>query len=166
MNGGKMDFFEFALEVEKKTIESYRELAEKCRSNEGVKNILSMLADDHEKHTKTLQEMKTKRAGKMEETEAFRKARQVFTNMKKEKEPFSCDLDQVKLYEDAHELVLEKIRFYADSAEKMEEEDRALVKNMAEEEKKQASVLENIIEMVRRPETWLEDAEFHHLDEY
>jgi hypothetical protein len=37
---------------------------------------------------------------------------------------------------------------------------------MAEEEKKQAVVLGNIIEMVRRPETWLEDAEFRHLDEY
>jgi len=166
MNGGKMYFFEFALEMEKKTIESYRELAEKCQSNEGVKNILLMLADDHEKHTQTLLGMKNKTAGAMEETEAFRNARQVFTNMQKEKEPFTCDLDQVKLYEDARDLVLEKIKFYTDFAEKMEEEDRALVEKMAEEEKKQATVLENIIEMVRRPETWLEDAEFHHLDEY
>jgi len=162
-----MDFFEFALEMEKKTIESYRELAEKCRSNEGIKNILSMLADDHEKHTKTLKEIQDKTAGEMEETDAFRKARQVFSNMQKEQNPFSCDLDQVKLYEDARELVLEKIRFYKDFAPKMEgEESKKLVAKMAEEEEKQASVLENIIEMVRRPETWLEDAEFHHLDEY
>jgi rubrerythrin len=162
-----MDFFEFALDLEKKTIESYRTLAEKCQSNEGVKNILLMLADDHEKHTKTLKDMQSKTSVEMEETEAFREARDVFVTMQKDKTPFSCDLDQVKLYEDARDLVLKKLQFYLDIVEKMEgEENRALVKKIAEEEKKQAFVLGNIIEMVRRPETWIEDAEFHHLDEY
>ena len=162
-----MDFFEFALEMEKKTIESYRTLAEKCQSNEGVKNILLMLADDHEKHKETLMEIESGAFVEMEETEAFREARRVFSNMQKDKNPFSCDIDQVRLYEDARDLVLKKLQFYLDIVDKMEsEEHRGLVVKMAEEEKKQAAVLENIIEMVRRPATWLEDAEFHHLDEY
>ena len=162
-----MNFFEFALEMEKKTIESYRKLAEKCQSNEGVKNILLMQADDHEKHIKTLKEMQSKTSVEMEETETFREARQVFAEMQKDKTPFSCDLDQVKLYEDARDLVLKKLEFYSDVVEKMEtEENKTLLKKIAEEERKQAFVLGNIIEMVRRPETWLEDAEFHHLDEY
>lgn len=162
-----MDFFKFALEMEKKTIESYRMLAEKCQSNEGVKNILLMLAEDHKKHTRTLEEMQNNTAVEMKETGAFREARALFTNMQEDKTPFSCDIDQVKLYEDARELVLKKLQFYADIVDQMEpEENKVLVKKMAEEEKKQAVVLGNIIEMVRRPQTWLEDAEFHHLDEY
>ncbi|MGD8537867.1 MAG: ferritin family protein [Candidatus Aminicenantes bacterium] len=162
-----MEFFEFALEMETKTIESYRTLAEKCQSNEGVKKILLMLAEDHEKHTDTLREMQTSALVEMEETEVFREARRVFSDMQNNKSPFSCDIDQVRLYEDARELVLKKRQFYEDIAAKLEtEESRALVAKMAEEEKKQAVVLDNIIEMVRRPETWLEDAEFHHLDEY
>jgi rubrerythrin len=162
-----MNFFEFALELEKKTIESYRSLAEKCESNEGVKNILLMLADDHEKHAKTLKEMQNNAAVEMEETEAFREARELFSNMQEDKTPFSCEIDQVKLYEDARDLVLKKHQFYLDVVEKMEtEENKALVKKMAEEEKKQAIVLGHIIEMVSRPLSWLEDAEFHHLDEY
>lgn len=162
-----MDFFKFALEMEKKTIESYRMLAEKCQSNEGVKNILLMLAEDHKKHTRTLEEMQNNTAVEMKETGAFREARALFTNMQEDKTPFSCDIDQVKLYEDARELVLKKLQFYADIVDQMEpEENKILVKKMAEEEKKQAVVLGNIIEMVRRPQTWLEDAEFHHLDEY
>ena len=162
-----MEFFEFALEMETKTIESYRTLAEKCQSNEGVKKILLMLAEDHEKHTDTLKEMQTSSLVEMEETEVFREARRVFSDMQNNKNPFSCDIDQVRLYEDARELVLKKRQFYEDIAAKLEtEESRALVVKMAEEEKKQAVVLDNIIEMVRRPETWLEDAEFHHLDEY
>jgi rubrerythrin len=162
-----MNFFKFALEMEKKTIESYRMLAEKCQSNEGVKNILLMLAEDHKKHTRTLEEMQNKAAVEMKETGVFREARVLFTNMQEDKNPFSCDIDQVKLYEDARELVLKKLQFYTDIVDQMEtEEDKTLLKKMAEEEKKQAAVLENIIEMIRRPQTWLEDAEFHHLDEY
>ncbi len=162
-----MEFIDFALEMEKKTIESYRALAEKCQSHEGIKNILLMLADDHEKHTVTLKEMQNRASVEMDETEVFHEARRVFSSMQKNKNPFSCDIDQVRLYEDARELVLKKQRFYLDVAEKMElEEAKALVLKMAEEEKKQAVVLDNIIEMVRRPETWLEDAEFHHQDEY
>jgi rubrerythrin len=162
-----MDFFEFALDQEQQTIESYQTLAEKCQSNEGVKNILLMLADDHKKHTKTLREIQKKTSVEMEETETFREARELFAEMQRDKTPFSCDIDQVKLYEEARDLVLKKLQFYLDTIEKMEtEENKTLVKKMAEEEKKQAFVLENIIEMVRRPETWLEDAEFHHLDEY
>jgi rubrerythrin len=162
-----MEFIEFALEKERKTIESYRALAEKCQSHEGVKNILLMLADDHEKHSDTLMEMQNSASVEMEGAEVFREARRMFSDMQKDKNPFSCDINQVKLYEGARELVLKKHQFYLDVAEKMEnEESKVIVIKMAEEEKKQAVVLENIIEMVRRPETWLEDAEFHHLDEY
>ena len=162
-----MNFFEFALELEKKTIESYRSLAEKCESNEGVKNILLMLADDHEKHAKILEEMQNNAAVEMEETEAFREARELFSNMQEDKTPFSCEIDQLKLYEDARVLVQKKLQLYLDIVEKMDtEENKTLVKKMAEEEKKQAVVLGHIIEMVSRPQSWLEDAEFHHLDEY
>jgi rubrerythrin len=162
-----MDFFKVALEMEEKTIESYRSLAEKCQSHEGVKNILLMLAEDHEKHTKTLKEMQNNAAVEMEETEAFREARELFSNMQKDNAPFSCEIDQVKLYEDARDLVLKKLQFYLDMVMNIEnEKNKSLVNQMAEEEKKQAVILDHIIEMVRRPQTWLEDAEFHHLDEY
>jgi rubrerythrin len=162
-----MDFLEFAQDMENKTIESYRTLAEKCQSNEGVKNILIMLAADHKKHAKALEKLRIETAVEMEETEVFREARELFAGMQGDKIPFSCEIDQVKLYEDARDLILKKLQFYSDIVEKMEtEENRVLVRKLAEEEKKQAVVLGNIIEMVRRPQSWLEDAEFHHLDDY
>jgi rubrerythrin len=162
-----MDFLEFALEMENRTIKSYQALAEQCQSHEGIKNILLMLAEDHEKHTETLKELEARSDVDMEETEVFREARRVFSEMQKDKNPFSCDVDQVKLYEDARDLVLKKLQFYEDVAAKVETgESKAIVRKMAEEEKKQAVVLDNIIEMVRKPETWLENAEFYHSDEY
>ena len=34
-----MEFFEFATDLEQKTVDTYRELAQQCRTNEGVRNI-------------------------------------------------------------------------------------------------------------------------------
>jgi len=47
--------------------------------------------------------------------------------------------------------------------EKYQEE---LFLRLAEEEKKHFFLLKNIVEFVSRPETWLENAEFYHLEEY
>lgn len=162
-----MEFFEFAIDLEKKAIDTYRELAHQCRTNEGIKNILLMLVSDHEKHAQTLEKMKAKTRIEMTKTEAFREARKVFESMKRDKDVFSCDIDQLQLYKAARDLVQKKQKLYKDMASSMElEEDKILLSRLAEEEKKQATVLDNIIEMVNRPNTWLEDAEFHHLDEY
>ena len=57
--------------------------------------------------------------------------------------------------------------FYQEKAGQMEEEyQREIFTALAEEEKKHFFLLENIIEFVSRPRNWLENAEFHHLDEY
>jgi len=45
-------------------------------------------------------------------------------------------------------------------------EDNKMIEKLVSEEKKHLLVLENIIEMVNRPNLWIEDAEFNHLDEY
>jgi rubrerythrin len=71
------------------------------------------------------------------------------------------------LYKEARNLVQKKQQFYEEMVDRMgSDENKNLVKHLVEEEKKQAAVLDNIIEMVSRPNTWLENAEFHHLDEY
>jgi len=162
-----MEFFDQALEMEKKTVETYHELAEKCRTNEGIKNILQMLAHDHEKHAGILNKMRRESGAGMAKTQAFREAHMLFKEMHGKNETFTCDLDQLLLYKEAHDLVLKKAKLYAEMRDKADsEEERALLGKLVDEEKKQAEVLDNIITMVERPNTWLEDAEFVHLDEY
>jgi hypothetical protein len=162
-----MEFFEFVIDLEQQTVDTYRELAHLCRTNEGVKNILLMLSADHDKHMQTLEKMKAKTQFEMTKTEAFRAARKLFDEMQRDKKVFSCDIDQMKLYKEARDLVQKKQQFYEEMVGRMDtEENKNLVKHLAAEEKKQGSVLDNIIEMVSRPDTWLENAEFHHLDEY
>lgn len=57
--------------------------------------------------------------------------------------------------------------FYLDKCTIVElQYQKELFLKLAEEEKKHYFLLDNIIEFVSRPETWLENAEFCHLEEY
>lgn len=162
-----MEAFDLALDMEKQTVKIYRDLADLCVSHEGIKKILQMLADNHAKHIQTLENMGSKPPFEMQGTRAFKEARKLFEKMHGSKETFSCDLDQLSLYKDARNLILKKRKLYAEMMDTTEsEEGKGFLRRLAEEEKKQAAVLDNIIAMVERPKTWLEDAEFVHLDEY
>jgi hypothetical protein len=87
--------------------------------------------------------------------------------MQRTREVFSCDIEQLQLYKEARDLVQKKQQVFEEMISSMEvEEHKTLLSQLAEEEKKQAMILDNIIEMVSRPNTWIENAEFVHLDEY
>jgi rubrerythrin len=160
-------FFNLAIDLEKKSVDTYRELAHQCRTNEGIKNILLRLVADHERHARTMEKMRVKAPAEMAKTEAFQEARKMFEKMQKDKDVFSCDIDQLRLYREARDLVQKKQKLFDEMADRMEsEEKKNLLKQIAAEEKKQVMVLDNIIEMVDRPNTWIENAEFHHLTDY
>ncbi len=163
-----MDFFQIAIDTEQMVEDHYRDLADHCTTNKGIKNILTMLADDHRKHKVAFEKMKKEeKVPHLTNTLAIKKAIEVFNEIKEKKNSFTCDMDEVKLYTKARELVKHKIRLYTDAKYGLKDvSQKKIIKSIIAEEKKQAEVLENIIEMVNRPNTWLENAEFYHLDEY
>jgi rubrerythrin len=162
-----MDFYEKAYELENTAIRMYQDLSENCGPYEGIRNILVNMKKNHETHLQTLKEMKDKSCGGMEPTDAFIQTKNLFEKMQSEKNTFSCDMDQLRVYERARDLIIQKLEFYEGMVGKMDcEDDNKMIKELVSEEKKHLVVLENIIEMVNRPNLWLEDAEFNHLDEY
>jgi len=163
-----MDFFQTAIDIEQLVEDDYRALVDHCSTNIGIKNILTMLADDHEKHRSAFIHMKKEEdIALIPDTGVFKKAKEIFSEIKKKQEPYTCDIDQVKLYEKARELVRNKISLYTDAMNGLKNEpQKKILQSIITEEMKQEKVLDNIIEMVNRPNTWLEDAEFYHLDEY
>jgi rubrerythrin len=57
--------------------------------------------------------------------------------------------------------------FYLDRADQAKDtEQKQLFRRLASEEKKHCYLLENIVDFVSRPRSWLENAEFLHLDDY
>ncbi|MBN1274537.1 MAG: hypothetical protein JXB26_19930 [Candidatus Aminicenantes bacterium] len=162
-----MGFYDIAADLEQKTIKTYKNLAEQCVTHEGVRNILLMLARDQEKHAAKIEEIRNKTCEGIDDTNVFKEARRLFEEMQRKRETFACDLDQLKLYRDARDLLSEKKSLYTKMSQEADcDEDRNLLLRLADEEKKQILVLDNIIEMVDRPNHWLEDAEFTHLEEY
>jgi rubrerythrin len=167
LKGGNMDLIKYAIEMEEESKKYYLELAEKCANNEGVKNILKMLAFEHEKHSEAFQFINEDQYQKLENSVSFREVDKLFKKMKADKQTFSCDIDQVDLYKKALDLVRKKYDFYKEALSTVESLDsKKLLKKIVEEEHHQKYVLENLVEMVTRPDKWLENAEFYHFDEY
>jgi rubrerythrin len=160
-----MDIFDYAMRMEKDGENYYRQLVEKT-DNKGIKAIFTMLAEEEVKHYKTVAQMKTQRP-QMAETTVLADAKNIFTQMKESSEQFDFATKQRRLYEKAQDIEKKSEDFYRQKANEVEQQyQRELFLKLAEEEKKHYFLLENIIQLVSRPQTWLENAEFYHLEEY
>ena len=160
-----MNIFEYAMQMEKDGENYYRELAQKT-NNKGIKTILTMLADEEVKHYNAVEQMMTTNP-QMAETTILTDAKNVFEQIKKGQGAFDIDVGQIQLYKKAQDIEEKSRDFYLEKANRVEKEyQKELFLKLAGEEKKHYFLLENIINFVSRPETWLENAEFFHLEEY
>ena len=160
-----MDIFDFAMQMEEDGKYFYIELAKKV-ADKGMKSILEMLANDELKHYHTIKEMKEKQP-MMAETKVLENAKNIFAEMKEKNEEIDFPTSSIDLYKKAQEIEEKSRNFYLDKSKEIEDPgQKELFLKLAEEEKKHYFLLENIIEFVSRPQTWLENAEFNHLEEY
>ena len=162
-----MKFINTAIEMEESTLDYYLDLAEKCAANEGLKKILRMLAKDHAQHLVKFQQMSNKESTDLDETDAFESTIDYFRNLQQDKEIFSCDIDQLSMYQKALDLVGKKLVFYHKCESDLDnQKNKAILGEIIKEENQHRYVLQNIIEMISRPLEWIENAEFNHIVEY
>lgn len=160
-----MDIFEYAMQMEKDGEKYYRQTAEYI-TNKGLKTILTMLADDEVRHFNAIKEMQTAEPD-MSATTILTDAANVFTQMQQANESFNFNIKQTEMYRMAQDIEERSRQFYLDQADKVElDYQKKLFLRLADEEKKHFLLLENMIDFVSRPEQWLENAEFCHLEEY
>ncbi len=158
-----MNIFEYAMQMEKDGQEYYRQLARQT-DNKGLQTILTMLADEEVKHYNAIERMQTAEPH-MTEVTILTDARNIFVQIKESGESFDFDIKQTDLYRKAQDIEKESRDFYSGKADEVTEEyQRELFLKLAEEEKRHYFLLDNIIEFVSRPEYWLENAEFCHLE--
>jgi len=142
----------------------YRRLAGGS-SSQGMSRILTALADDEAKHYITVKAMAEDAEPAMVQTTVLAEAKNVFAQM----QGTSLDLGglQVEVYRQAQEIERRSRVFYEEQADQVSTASaRAILLEIADEEQRHYFLLERIVEFVDRPETWVEDAEFNHLDEY
>ena len=160
-----MNIFEFAMEKEKYSEGYYRQLAAKS-NNKGLEAVFNMLADEEAKHCKIVSDMKEDITPDLVETAVLSDAKDIFAKMRESAQNFDFNISQTELYRKALQIEKQSQDFYLVKANEAERAHKEIFLKLADEEKKHYFLLENIIDFVSRPETWLENAEFYHLDEY
>ncbi len=164
-----MNIYDYAIQMEKDGEAYYRELGRKS-NHEGLQFIFTLLADEEVSHYTVLQQMKDANPEATlseKEKELLGSAKNIFAEMKEQVAGMNFSLPQADFYRKALDTEEKSIEYYLEMSEKVEsDEHKAIFKKLAAEEKKHKFLMENLVDFVSRPTTWLEDAEFFHLDEY
>lgn len=161
-----MDIFEFAMEKEKYSERFYRDLASRM-SHTGLKNILTMLADEEAKHYRTVERMKTESPQEVTDTPVLENAREVFEKMRGSAEKLDFHISEADLYRKACDIEEASRKFYLEKAQEARDPaHKQIFRKLAAEENKHYIIVDNIRSFVSRPETYLENAEFFHYDDY
>jgi rubrerythrin len=159
------NILEYAMQMEKDGEDYYRQLARQT-SNKGLHTILTMLADEEVKHYNVIERMQIKEPN-MTETTILTDAKNIFVQTKESGESFDFDINEAELYKKARDIEKKSRDFYTEKADDVTEEyQKEIFLILADEENKHYLLLDNIIEFVSRPEQWLENAEFFHLEDY
>lgn len=161
-----MDIFKFAMEKEKYAEQYYRELADKA-DHAGLKRILTMLAEDEVRHYQTVERMKSDTPGAITETPALAGAKEVFEKMRRGAEQFDFDISEVDLYRKACDIEAKAKKFYLQKVQEVEDPGhKEILQKLADEEDKHLMLVQGLCDFVSAPETFLENAEFSHFDDY
>lgn len=163
----QMNIYKYAMKMEKDGESYYNELANKT-DDAGLKRILRMLANDEVKHYHIIEQMiKTDVGAKLAESDILKNAKNIFIKIKGKSLVFDFDLSQINFYRKAREIEEKSYKFFIKMSDKAEiESQRKIFLKLAGEEKRHMFLMENLVEFVSRPETWIENAEFNHLDNY
>lgn len=162
-----MDIFKFAMKMEKDGERYYRELMNRT-DNEGLRKILSLLANEEINHYQIIEQMNQGSGDTISvETTVLKDAKNIFIQMKESKQDVLSVEGEVDLYTKAKEIEKASRIFYAEKAQETNnEQHKQIFLRLSEEEKKHEFLMDNLVEFITRPDTWLENAEWHHLDEY
>ena len=161
-----MDIFEFAKEKEKYAEEFYRDRAAKS-PDKGLAEIFLLLANEEEKHFDMIEKMQAEVPAELTETTVLSDATAIFEKIREGAKKFSFDRSELELYKEAQKIEQNARDYYLDKADQVEvQAQKDIFIKLAEEEKKHYFLLDNIIDFVSRPQQWLENAEFHHMEDY
>nr|WP_243414774.1 ferritin family protein [Sporosalibacterium faouarense] len=143
----------------------YRELADKANSS-GLKSIFLRLANDEKRHQQILDNIE-KNFDFCDDKAEVNDEETVFSEKLKEINDFHLDKSHIETYEYAAKLEKESIEFYTEKREGLERKcERMTFNRLIKEEKKHLEELEFVIRHLRKPNEWVEDAEFTHGEEY
>ena len=154
-----MTIYDYAMKVEKDGEAYYRELADKS-TDEGLKRVFTMLADQEVKHYAALKKMARNDGFDTSEYETFIEEETIYEILKQNKGA-GFPKDMIAYYEEAISHEDDMAEYYKEKAcEVTSEAEKYVLTTIAEEEAKHKEILQNILEYIQEPQTLIESAEF------
>lgn len=165
-----MNIYQFAMQMEKDGENYYRLLAKES-TVPGLARIFLMLADEEVKHYNVIERLSRKESNPpLVAARILENVKNVFVTMQVAKEDLRIDTTKAASeYRKACAIEEMSQKFYLEKAGLVEDGyERQIFLRLAKEEGNHLRIMENIVEFVSRPEpgNWLENAEWHHLNEY
>lgn len=161
-----MDVFDYAMQLEKDGESYYREGAARSASA-GMKKIMTTLADAEVRHYDVFRQMKEGQAVSVPEATILKDVKNIFVSMREQGGLEGVGTSETEFYRKAQDIEKKTEDFYLEKASQVEDAaQKETFLRVAKEENKHYFILEQIIQFVSRPEQWLENAEWYHLEEY
>ncbi len=159
-----MNILDQAMEIEKEGESLYRQFALEA-PDKGMKNIFTWLANQERKHYGIFQKMKEGQQAPVVESVIVRDVKEIFESWKDASVCIDVKTTQADLYRRALALEIKSVSAYEKNAGLVPSPQKEIFLKIAAEEKRHQWIVENIIEYITKPEVWVENAEFSHLDE-
>lgn len=155
-----MNVFEYTKKMELEKINFYLDGLART-THPGFKKILQTLLNEEENHYVFFDYLQQKlKPGKLQ-TFPVDEMKNIFQQMRKNKEGFDFSAEQIETYRKALEIEKRSENFYRNEAQKIENE---IVKEqllmVAGEEKKHVMLTDTLVEYINRPNEWVERAIF------
>ncbi|MDA3785397.1 MAG: ferritin family protein [Deltaproteobacteria bacterium] len=158
-----MDMFEFAIQMEKDAETLYLKMAAEAPV-EGIKKVLLMLAEEEARHRFTIEQLQKKQGISPAKGVAL-EIKTVFAELRHDKSIIQISEDALDDYQKALKIEEKGIQFYKEQFAKAKDEASAkLFEVLMKQESYHYKTVENVLEMVRKPQWWVEDAEFNPRD--
>lgn len=160
-----MNLYDVALKMENDSRAFYLKQAENS-ANEGLKNIFYKLADDEKRHYEYVRGLGMVNQD-FEESDVLTDVKNVFNQMLVDNVRFEMDLSTIEAYEFAKGMEQESAAYYKKmQSETDDPKALKMLRLLEKEERKHIVALEDMILYMKKPETWVEDAEFTIREEY
>ena len=160
-----MDMLDYAIKMEIEGKEYYEKQADLNKDNR-LHTVFTFLAEQEKQHADIL----VKRKENKKEIPAENKkmeAKSLFSNLDDFNSEISLIAKQLEVYRFALEIEEKSIKLYKEMYEKAEdEEDKKLMAFLIEQEESHFEMFNQLEILVKRPEEWIESAEFGLREDY
>jgi rubrerythrin len=167
-----MDILGFAKKIEKEGYEYYKNLSKDIKSSK-LAGIFKYLADEEQKHYRLFDAYQGTQQGsvmdeeEMNDKDIILKAKAVFMSLSKDIDVIDPEDEAEAAYQKAISLEKNSISFYKYAIKETEDpKQKKAIEIILDEEMKHLMILKSIVDFVKRPKEWLENAEWHQIEEY